>query len=229
MLDNTPTVKSIYRSVYRAQLDDERDETTLAGLRACVEQQRLGMEQGDLMTISLFRWRAHLFCYWESVERETTPEAIFGPINTKLTDWPGGMGGPRQWVPMMDIYHCLEPISVEDWRRKRRNDQISGKVARLNSDWVSSYIFYHYQYQEEQPGVWAKYGLITLHEDLIFFYQEMPYVIEAPRRVGKLQTHNTPEDWQAVMYPHFNQWTDAPTGQEIWRDVELVVHRGITP
>ncbi len=189
----------------------------------------MDLNAGDLMTISLFRWGVHLFCYWESVEREIKPEALFGNLGPALLDWAGGLAGPRQWVPMMDIYHCLEPLSVEDWRRKQPIGQISGKVARLNPDWLSSYIFYHYQYQEEQPGVWAKYGLITLHENLIFFYQEMPYIIEESRRTGKLQTHNTPDDWQAVMYPHFDQWTDAPSGQEIWRDVDLVIHRGIEP
>jgi hypothetical protein len=87
---------------------------------------------------------------------------------------------------------------------------------------VSSYIFSHYQLQEERPGQHDKYWLISLHEDLLFFYQELP-PFPAPRP-GKLATTNTPDDWQAVMFPHFEQWDDAPPGAEIWRPVELILH-----
>jgi hypothetical protein len=59
----------------------------------------------------------------------------------------------------------------------------------------------------------------------MFFYQELPAIVEEPRRSGKLTTSNTPPNWQAVMFPHFILWEDAASGQEIWRAIDLVLHR----
>ena len=218
----------IYRSVYRAQAQSGQAENATAHFKRQVAGLTLGLSPGDLLTISLFRWGAQFLCYWESIERAIPPNVMFGDTSALLIDWPGG-AAPRQCVPMADIYHYLAPQSLEDWRRKQPIDRISGKLARLKPDMISSYIFYHYQFQEEQPGSFAKYGIISLHEDLIFFYQEMPYIVEEPRRTGKLRTANTPDHWQEVMFPHFALWEDVLSGQEIWRDIELIAHRGIDP
>ncbi len=40
---------------------------------------------------------------------------------------------------------------------------------------------------------------------------------------GKLNTQHTPAPWQEVMNPHFLPWTDAPGGQELWREAETVL------
>ena len=218
----------IYRSIYRAQAQPDQAEVAAAHLKHAAEGLALGLAPGNLLTLSLFQWHSQFLVYWESIEQAIAPETIFGDPRTLLMNWPGA-ATPRTFVPMMDIYHCLEPLSLEDWRRKQPITRISGKIARLKPEQVSSYIFYHYQLQEEQPGSFAKYGIISLHEDLIFFYQEMPYIVEDPPRKGKLQTTNTPDHWQDVMFPHFNLWDDAPSGQEIWRDTALVMHRGIAP
>lgn len=49
----------------------------------------------------------------------------------------------------------------------------------------------------------------------MFFYQEHPFIVEKPRRIGKLTTTQTPADWHGTMFPHFEDWEDAPAGQEI--------------
>ena len=211
----------IYRSVYRAQAQPGQTEAAAAHFKQQVEVLALD----DLLTTSIFRWGDQFLAYWEGIERAIGPDELFGPMQNFLMEWPGGLPS-RRFVPMMDIYHCMAPESVEHWRRKQPAEHISGRLARLNPEWVSSYIFYHYQYQEEQPGSWDKYGLINLHEDLMFFYQEMPAIVEEPRRVGRLLTSNTPDHWQDVMFPHFALWEDAPPGQTIWRDIELIAHRG---
>ncbi len=127
---------------------------------------------------------------------------------------------------MMDIFHCGEPRSAEDWQRKAPVESARARLTRLQPEMVSSYIFYHYQLQEEKPGSFDKYCLISLHENLLFFYQEYPQVVESPPRIGKLTTHNSPPNWQEVMFPHFLLWDDAPAGEEIWREIELVLQMG---
>lgn len=218
----------IHRSVYRAQVQPGQAEAAAAHFKDQIRS--LALAELDLLTISIFRWGDQFLTYWEGIERTIAPDALFGPLPALLMAWPGGIqpgGAPlRRFVPMMDIYHSMAPESVEHWRRKQPPERISGRLARLKPEQVSSYIFYHYQYQEEQPGSWDKYGLINLHEDLMFFYQEMPSIVETPRRTGKLTTTNTPDHWQDVMFPHFALWDDAPAGQTIWRDIELVAHRG---
>ena len=184
----------------------------------------MGLQPGDLITLALFQWGDHFFVYYESIQQAPTPSDLFGDMAHLLAAWPGAVS-PRTFVPMMDIFHCLAPESVEHWRRKQPAERIGGRLARLQPAMVSSYIFYHYQLQEEKPGSFDKYGLIAIHENLIFFYQEFPALVELPLRSGKLTTTNTPDHWHEVMFPHFHLWEDAPSGQEIWREVTLVLHR----
>ena len=73
---------------------------------------------------------------------------------------------------------------------------------------VSSYIFLHYQMQEEKPGAGDKYGQISIHENLLFFYMEQPVTNEAAQHEGQLKTTHTPPNWHEVMFPHFQPWED---------------------
>jgi hypothetical protein len=211
----------IIRAVYRAQCKPGQEAATVAAFTAARDRLQAQIPAGRLLTISLFHWRRHFFAYWESIGEPATPDDLFGDLADLLELWPGA-AEPRPFVPMMDIFHGLTPQSVEGWRRQRPPEHIQGRITRLKPEMVSSYIFYHYQLQEERPGHHDKYWLISLHEDLLFFYQEQPPFPEP--RPGKLTTNNTPDDWQAVMFPHFRLWDDAPKGEEIWRQVELILH-----
>ncbi len=222
---------TIYRALYRAQCQAERAEAAVAELRTRATNLSLGTTAGDLLTVSLLRWKDQLFAYWESIDQPRAPEELFAGADGWLEPWPGA-ATPRTFVPMMDIFHYLAPENlagdpVERWRRKAPVEQVWGRVARLQPQMVSSYIFYHYQMQEEKPGVGDQYGLIALHENLIFFYQERPAVQQAAEKPGKLATTNTPEQWHDVMFPHFQLWDDAPPGQEIWREVDAIMHRTV--
>ncbi|MCB0128847.1 MAG: hypothetical protein KDE58_41560, partial [Caldilineaceae bacterium] len=220
---------TIHRSIYRAEAKGGQEAAAVAALCAQAHELVLGTAPGDLLTISLLRWARQIFAYWESIDEPRTPERIFGLCAEQLEPWPGA-ATPRTFVPMMDIFHYLAPENlhgdpVEAWRRKAPVAQVWGRLARLQPSMVSSYIFYHYQMQEEKPGVGDQYGIISLHEDLIFFYQERPAVVRAAEKPGKLQTTNTPPHWHDVMFPHFHRWDDAPPGQEIWREIEPLLHR----
>lgn len=214
----------IYRSVHRAQAQSGQTDAASARFIEVASTCCLGTAPGDLITVSVFRWRSHFFTYWESIEQPVAPAALFGDMDELLERWPGAEA-PRTFVPMVDIFHYLAPESVAHWQRKAPVTQGWGRLARLRPEMVSSYIFYHYQLQEEKPGIGDKYGLISLHENLIFFYQEQPTVLEAATQRGKLTTTNTPDHWHDVMFPHFDLWEDAQPGQEIWREVSLLIHR----
>ena len=124
---------------------------------------------------------------------------------------------------MMDIYHCCEPVSEEFWRRKQPVTRAYATVNRLRSEMLASYIFYHFQYQEEKPGDWAQYASIHLHENVMFFYHEEPDGPVAPPYQGKLETSDTPGGWQELMDKHFQPWEDDPEQKQPWREIEQVV------
>ncbi len=215
----------IHRFVYRAQCRPGQEEATIAAWRAREESLRTRQAGRHVLTASVFAFRDQFFLYYETVNPSLLPDTLAGEMDDLLESWPGGAAG-RRFVPMMDIYHCGEPRSEEYWRRATPPTEVRARITHLQPEMVSSYIFYHYQLQEEKPGNFDKYCLITIHENFLFFYQEYPQVVESPPRIGKLTTTNTPPDWQEVMFPHFRLWDDAPAGEEIWRGVELIVHVG---
>ncbi|MDA0709093.1 MAG: hypothetical protein O3B73_02660 [bacterium] len=211
----------IHRCVYRAELADDQID-----LQSAKEDANwLKNPGGALLTTSLFQWRRTLFLYVESAGSPLAPETLRGKGLPSLKSWPGEPGQGRVWVPMMDIFHYSTPQNLDHWRRKTPVERPFGRVIRLRPEKVSSYIFYHYQLQEERPGRGDKYGVITLHEDLLFFYQEHPRVSEESPAQPSLKTSNTPENWGELMSQHFAPWPDA--GEPEWRPVALIHSVGL--
>lgn len=216
-----PEENKVVRGVYRAEVKPD-----VTDLKDCQEAVELLQDRMDtLLTASLFQWEATLFLYVESVDAAVPVESLFGDFNGRLKAWPGGSPEARHWVPMMDIFHYSAPQSVEHWRRKAPVEMPYGRVIRLQPEKVSSYIFYHYQLQEEHPGRGDKYGLISIHEDLLFFYQEQPRVAEETPAKPSLQTSNTPPNWGELMSQHFAPWTDL--GEPEWRPIVLLASVGL--
>jgi hypothetical protein len=213
----------VHRSVYRAQALPNKAGLAAAGFQNALAAFMTGLNSGEVMTASAFQSGASFYLYWESVQYAIEPDTLFGEVLLHLETWPGE-AAPRQFVPMMDIFHGMPALNVAQWQRRQPIQRVQGRLARLRPEQVSSYIFYHYQLQEERPGSFDKYGLISMHENVLFYYQELPAVVELPAPAGKLRTANTPDNWHEVMLPHFNLWDDAPAGQEIWRDINLIGH-----
>lgn len=216
---------TVHRALYRAQSHPGQEAAAAAHLQTTVATIQQKVDNGDLLTASLFRWRSHFFAYWEGLQQPIAPEELFGAMPDLLEVWPGA-DTPRTFVPMIDIFHWQAPVDVGHWRRQQPVERPQGRITRLKPAMVSSYIFYHHQLQEEKPGSNDKYGLIGMHENLLFFYQELPAVVETAPYAGKLTTKNTPDDWHGTMFPHFILWDDAPPGEEIWRQVEVLFHLG---
>jgi hypothetical protein len=209
------------RCVYRAHGLAGAEERALGwlGSRYAAIQKRV--EQGELMTLSLFRWQEQFFLYYECTDRLLSPTELWGDGAACLRAWPGS-DGERHWVPMMDIYHAVQPVGVEHWRRREAVQTVTGRLMRLRPELLSSYIFYHYQLQEERPGNWSKYAAIYLHENLTFMYKEVPDPVEPPPYTGKLTTTNTPGGWQELMFGHCQPWEDVGEQERMWRSTTLV-------
>ncbi|KWX77799.1 hypothetical protein AMQ84_11175 [Paenibacillus riograndensis] len=181
------------------------------------------MELLDVTRLSIFKGGKELFLYYECGGERHEPEKLLADNGELLQVWPGGEQ-PRWWVPMMDIFHYQQPVSREYWKRSQGERTPFGRVAVLKPEQVSSYVYYHYQYQEERPGDGDKYGIIGLHENLLFFYSELPATVEPVPYSGKLTTNLRPEHWGEVMEPHFIKWGDAQPDQEIWKKLTMVLN-----
>ncbi len=209
----------ITRKVYRAQLTEvsaaSLEEIKGKGVSSCNEL----VEREQLMTVSLYRWERNIFLYYECISHELRPESILPGLEEFLAAWPG-TAEQRFWVPMIDVFHFNEPVGKEHWQRNKAVDRRVGKVAHLKPDMVASYIYYHYQLQEERAFPGDKYKIIFLHENLLFGYTELPEVLEEPLTRKKLETSGTPVNWaDAHMDQHFSPWDD---GTIFFKDIEPV-------
>jgi L-rhamnose mutarotase len=192
-------------------------------LKEVVKNCEAAIKNIPILTLSLFRNEDTIFLYYECIDKEILPVEILGDISKYLKTWPG-TDGERLWVPMYDIFHYNKPLSLDHWRRKNEVKKPIGKIAKLKPEMISSYIFYHYQYQEEKPSDGDKYGIINIHENLLFFYLEEPSFKETALYDGKLNTRNSPNNWGEVMSPHFINWKGTAPDENIWKNTEVLLY-----
>jgi hypothetical protein len=136
----------IHRLIFRAQLRPGVDEDST------LVETLVGMSDREHLTrLCLFARERDLFIYTECADPIWTPEQTLASVAELLEPWPGAEK-TRRWIPMMDIFHYQRCVAVE--RRQRREPPVNrwGRVVRLRPEKVSSYIYYHYQMQEEESG-----------------------------------------------------------------------------
>ncbi len=188
----------------------QTDATTLA--------RRLRDE--DLLTLSLYRWEAQLFLYYEC-KGEMQPQEALPSLSPLLQSWPDMKSHARVWAQMMPVYLAARPDGASAWRDGHVPAKRRGMLLRLKPEMVASYVYWHYQRQEEAREVPNKYLAVALHENLLFYYDELPPV-SAPYR-GTLPTRHTPADWDAVMEPHFLYWEGVQPDQKRKRPLECLL------
>lgn len=210
----------MHRYHYRAQSRPDTDPE--AFFRAGLPALEARMERQGARQLSLFRYGAMLFLYYESGPDPVEPQALFPDAAEVLEYWPGE-DSPRCWAPMTDIFHYQQPVDESHWRRTNPAARPYARLARLDPELISSYIFYHYQYQEERPGDGDKYGVIALHENLMFFYSESPATVEPAPYAGKLSTANTPSDWMGTLNSHFLLWEGQTGSARFWLEIPLLI------
>ncbi|MGM0883485.1 MAG: hypothetical protein ACQEXQ_20930 [Bacillota bacterium] len=198
----------MFRLIARAQLREglEAEGAAAAKQEAAVLQL---IRQGEIMTAGCFMWERNVFIYCECVHRMIGPEELVPDMAPYLEEWPG-QPDKRKWIPMIDVFHFNEPAGYDHWLRKGEVERRVGRVAHLKPEMTASYIYYHYQLQEERAFHGPKYEIISMHENLLFGYQEFPVVVEEPVLSGKLNTKGTPSNWSdSRMDLHFQPWEDG--------------------
>lgn len=144
-----------------------------------------------------------VFLYVESHSDAVDPDMLAeGP----LKPFPDGI----RWDRANEIYHYSKPLRAEQWNRKLENKRPYLRFGRLNRDKIPSYIYLHYQLQEEKPGDGNRYGVIFMFRDYLFFYSEMPMEKETDPPAPTLFTNQCHrETWGWVIPPHFkNEWVE---------------------
>jgi hypothetical protein len=201
-------VDDMKRMIYRAQFKKGAEAAAVENMLKEPKVKQL-LDSGSVMTIAAFKWKKNAFLYYECIDQEIHPEQIFTSLDQYLEDWPAE-DEMRKWILMIDVFHFNAPANVEHWKRKEAVEQRVGRVAHLKPDMMSSYIYYHYQLQEERAFPGPKYEIIAMHENLLFGYQEFPKVVEEPVLPKKLNTSGTPENWSdSRMDLHFQAWEDG--------------------
>lgn len=179
--------------------------------RLALEQQdsvRQLVREGVFMTAAAFAWQNNVFCILNAWKRKRTR-------SNRFSSWPppcrlARRSEAQNMIPMVNVFHFNEPASKEHWLRKAPVERRAGRIAFLKREMMASYIYYHYQLQEERAFHADKYEIIAMHENLLFGYQEFPKVIEEPIVPGRLATKGTPENWEdSRMDLHFQPWEDG--------------------
>lgn len=163
---------------------------------------------GKLTNVNVFEFENKIYIYTESCGEEITPDMLFAGCEDILCLWPDGEN--KYFNEQMDIFHFNHPRSNEHWARKEKPTNCAAMIAKIKLSMASRYIFYHYQFQEEQPGVGNKYDRIFLDGDIAFYYREFPEVLDDYVPKGALSTDNTPKGdaWQEIMGEHFIWWEE---------------------
>lgn len=196
------------RFCYRGQYIDEK---VFAYIEDTKQQIETLLRDGKIYTVTVFSHdNQNLLIYYECVGEETfTPTDLFPDITAYMQPWPG-TGQLRWFVPMIDIYHSMQPDGEEEsaWHRTEHAEPI-GNMSQMKLDKLSSYIFYHFQLQEERPAGNGKHMSIWMSEDMAILYHEKPDTGWENPRPGMLNTAHTPNNWRDVMIPHFNLFEDG--------------------
>lgn len=207
------------RCIFRTQLIRGSEDNALTNMKSEKNVKRF-VEEGKLMTIAAYRWNKNVFLYYECIQDDIMPQEIFQTLDEFLENWPG-QNEYRKWIPMIDVFHFNEPANYDHWKRKVPVETRVGRVAHLKPEMISSYIYYHYQLQEERAFLGGKYEIIGIHENLLFHYKELPSIEEEPVAPKKLNTTGTPENWNdSRMDLHFKPWED---GYLYFKNIEPIV------
>lgn len=203
----------ISRYIYRAQIKKDFIEQA-RGLLSKVQM------PAEVVTASVFRFERNLFFYYELKSDELRPESLFEGLELCLEECPFEEE-KRYYIRMYDVFHYNRPTEDHPWRGREMGTPYA-MLIRLRPEKVGSYVFYHQQLQEEYPGCGCKYGVIALHENLLFHYLEKPEYTEEAAWKGFLDTKNSPrEQWHELMHEHFMFWNDERF--PYWRnDLELM-------
>lgn len=175
-----------------------------------------------VVTLTVFRADPHLCVYLDCTrDPEFDWPEEFGSVLEPCPSLDGS--APKLVQPMVDIFHDGVPADPESWYGGRRVEGRAGALARLKPEQYSSYVYYHYLKQEEEPEEFNKTYMIGAAGTLIFSYSEHPAVTSEPKPQGKLDTKLVPANWQETMIPHFDPWPTESGKPLYWKAMQHVL------
>lgn len=209
------------RGMYHSKLRHGAEEAFRDAIARDGERLRASYEEQGGLTVSVFLADAEV-CVYAEAKGETVAWSWPDSYRSMLEEWPGAAGN-RLATPLLDIFHDGVPADPVSWRGGRRVDKRAGSMARLKPEMAASYIFYHYQLQEEHPEGFNKTYTIGANGTFLFSYSEYPAAVSEVKPRRSLSTNNTPlAQWHEVMLPHFDPWPGYPEEERLWRPMERI-------
>jgi len=211
---------NIVRHQFKAKIKEgsvEHFADSLQGKKAEIDNQLAVMR---VHFFKVFQFSDLLFIYLESeslLAKFDFP-AIFDEV---LVDWPGE-SGTQKFVSMLDIFHDAIPRAESLWRDSGASRESLGSIVYLRPEKYCSYVFYHFQLQEEGMRKFNKHYVIGAHENCLFSYQELPAVIDTTNHDRVLSTNVSPENWAELMGQHFRPWPEGLDIDAAWKSMEEI-------
>lgn len=210
----------IYRHQLKARIHKGAVDTFSQILNEEKNQIAASLSAAGINLFKLFKFDNLLFVYAESIDPVLTLE-LPAKVTSALIDSPGDFGD-RKFVPMLDIFHDAIPRVESEWREPGAPITSLGSIVYLRPEKYCSYVFYHFQLQEEGLRKFNKHYIIGALENCLFSYQELPAVIDATNHDRILHTNVSPENWVELMGEHFQPWPEGLDIEKPWKSMEEI-------
>ena len=210
----------IHRHQLKARLHKDSGDAFSQILKEEKDQIEASLRAAGINLFKLFQFDNLLFVYAESADpvlRLELPAQVTGA----LIDSPGDFGD-HKFVPMLDIFHDAIPRVESAWREPGALITSLGSIVYLRPEKYCSYVFYHFQLQEEGLRKFNKRYIIGALENCLFSYQELPAVIDATNHDRVLHTNVSPENWVELMGEHFQPWPEGLDIEKPWKSMEEI-------
>ena len=205
----------MFRHQFRAQIKSESGSKVIESINDCKQEVEEVLRNYTVTFLRLYQFEDQLFTYLEA--RSFLPDFnLPATLSEYLVDCPGNIDA-RKFVSMLDIFHDAIPRPESTWRSDLSSRESAGSIVYLRPEKYCSYVFYHFQLQEEGVRKFNKYYLIGAHENCLFSYQESPAEIEMTNHDRVLNTTNSPENWGELMAEHFKPWHANRDDGESWK------------
>ncbi len=211
---------TIFRYQFRAQIRDGAGPAIIQALSAEKNQIDSELLRDAVLFLKIYQFGNQIFVYLES-ELQISTLNLPKSISDLLCTWPGKIQ-IRKSVPMMDIFHDGIPRTDAVWRASDVPRKSIGSIIYLRPEKYCSYVFYHFQLQEEGLRKFNKYYLIGAHENCLFSYQEVPAEIDSSNIGSILTTNNSPENWAELMGQHFQPWQEEAGIEIAWKAMDEI-------
>lgn len=217
-------MERVERKQYRGCLKaDVHGAAWTTQLQAARQKIRGMIQDGTLLTASLYHWQGMCFLYYEALRPGVCPEAFLDMLTPFLELWPEEEG-KTPWARMYHIYHHQVPEDAGSWEQDRGGEKTRiGRIAFVYPDKLFSYTYWHQAIVEEGLLKGDKYQCIALHENILFSYFEEPKTMVNIRREPERESKVIDQWMQADPESHFDR---EKAGGENFRIIEPLISVG---